>query len=325
MPVPASEAPRPAAEHEPVRLILGFNDYFVALGAGALFVGAFAIGGLMAYRLIGDATPFRPEAYGGPSIWLVIAVPAVAIWGTAEYFVRIRRMALPALVLATQYALVSMLAALLFAFRSVSTGPMGWMIGSPAPSDGAHVGVALLIGLCIAAAAANILFWWRHRVPVSLAWAAAMLVPLLFADYLTSPDLFDGRGNFPWWRLAVGGGAAFAAALAMDRSDPVRTTQRADIAFWLHLLAALLWVPAVAVMARDALPSVPTGAILFAAVIALALVTDRRFPLLVAFPFAVASGPWNDGPIFALLLVGLLLALVLRWEDIRRRVGIAAA
>jgi hypothetical protein len=321
----ASEAPRPAAEHEPVRLILGFNDYFVALGAGALFVGAFAVGGVMAYRLIGEATPLRPEAYGGPAIWLIIAVPAVAIWGTAEYFVRIRRMALPALVLATQFALVSVLAALLFAFRSVSTGLMGWMIGSPAVSDGAHVGVALSIGLCIAAAIANILFWWRHRVPVSLAWAAAMLVPLLFADYLTSPDLLGGQGNFPWWRLAVGGAVAFVAALAMDRSDPARTTQRADIAFWLHLLAALLWVPAVAVMARDALPSVPTGAILFAAVIGLALVTDRRFPLLVAFPFAVASGPWNDGPIFALLLVGLLLALVLRWEDIRRRIGIAAA
>jgi hypothetical protein len=111
----------------------------------------------------------------------------------------------------------------------------------------------------------------------------------------------------------------------MDRSDPARVSQRADIAFWLHLLAALLWVPAVSVMARDALPSVPTGAILFAAVIGLALVIDRRFPLLVAFPFAVASGPWSDGPIFALLLVGLLLALVLRWEDIRRRIGMVPA
>ena len=256
---------------------------------------------------------------------MVIAVPAVAIWGTAEFFVRIRRMALPALVLATQFAILSVLAGLLAAFQSVAPGLTAAMAGSSAMAESAHVGVPLLIALCFAAALANVLFWWRHRVPVSLAWAAAMILPLFFADYLTSPDLFDGQAGFPWWRLAVGGGIAFAAALAMDRSDPARMTQRADIAFWLHLLAALLWVPAVAVMARDALPSVPTGAILFAAVIGLALVTDRRFPLLVAFPFAVASGPWNDGPIFALILVGLLLALVLRWEDIRRRIGMAVA
>ncbi|MFX8102685.1 hypothetical protein ABTK91_20200, partial [Acinetobacter baumannii] len=77
------------------------------------------------------------------------------------------------------------------------------------------------------------LHWRRFRVPITWAAAAAVLALAL------------GKGLLSEWQmpaLVLAGLATLAAAVGWDISDRLRRTRRADVAFWLHLLAAPLLV-----------------------------------------------------------------------------------
>lgn len=117
--------------------------------------------------------------------------------------------------------------------------------------------------------------------------------------------------------MGLFGLAVFAGAMWWDRSDVARATQRADIAFWLHLLASFLLIP----LAFDLLPDGPAAvAIALAGLVALvllALAIDRRAPLAVALPFALSTVPGDYALLGGLALIGGLLALALQWEKVR--------
>lgn len=336
-PAPAEAANVPEAEKEPVRLVLGFNDFFVALGAMALFVGSIFIGVQIAMTALPDPVwKHGEQALLSGVVWIPVAVPALAMWLVAEYFVRMRRMAWPAI-----------MSALAFSFAGWAAGILlAWQFGYTQQADSVNpafpfssgksfspaIAVQCLLIVCAVPTIANLLFWWRHRVPVSFALAVASLVPLAFIDVVVA-----AVGHYPepsgqgWWlaRLLLAGAAIFALAMAWDRSDRTRATQRADIAFWLHLLASALAVPALYMLARDLTGGTLLVAAGFLGLIGLALAIDRRAPLVVALPFAISAlgSVFGGGSaaLISLAIVWALLALVLRWDQARARLGRFAA
>lgn len=142
---------------------------------------------------------------------------AITAWGLAEFFTRKRRMALPSIFLV--FAFVGGVFASVFFLRD----------NTPAAA-------------AIAAASAGAsawLHWWRFHVPVTVAAGVASLVAIAFIL------LFEAVPEAKTWANAmsfVAGLLVFSLAMRWDGADPKRQTRKADVAFWLHLLAAPLIV-----------------------------------------------------------------------------------
>ncbi len=341
-PAPEQSAAIPAQEAEPIRLVLGFNDFFVALGAASLFVGSIFVGVEIVMVLAGGDFAAWTGPYQAPAdvvagidtavrlFWIPIALPALAMWLVAEYFVRIRRMAWPAIVSAFAFSQTSLVLGIYAAGTWWYVQKRDGLVaaGSLADSALAHPSqpqaLVLIIAACLIAALASLAFWWRHRVPVSFALALATLLPLAFAPELSrllSGDQQAFLGFAGQGRLIIAGLAAFVIAMAWDRSDSARTTPRSDTAFWVHLLAGLLVIPSAALLLPVSAGGQAMVLLGFAALTALAVAIDRRAPLVIALPFLAKalSGLVGDpaGPILTLVVLAALLALVLRWDQAR--------
>jgi hypothetical protein len=208
----------PAVDEEHFRLITGFNDIFVAI-ASALLLAALA--------WIGYAIGPRIEDQGpSPMSGLLVAGAA---WGLAEFFTRKRRMALPSILL-------------LLAFVGGVAAAVGFELVILFGPDTVSDNRTLISGLAAAAAALAAIgawfHWRRFRVPVTVAAGAAAVVGLVMAlissALATLPDIENILLGF----LLLLGIGVFLFAMWWDSSDPKRETRRADVAFWLHLLAA---------------------------------------------------------------------------------------
>jgi hypothetical protein len=347
-PAPAGATPAAAlardsapGESEPLRLVLGLNDYLATLGLSVLFAGAL-VGSyvIMARQMmdLGDLVGFAAARqftalWAGPQPWLALAVPAGAILMAAEVFVRRQRMALTAVVAASLFAVLTFLAAMLFfwqagvspqvtaALQSLNQNSSDWFRISPGLFSAAIIGAAL----------ANWGFGWLNRIPVAAAWGVLMLVPLLFLDQImvltaasfAAPELPEASVRL---RLVGFGLAAFVAALLLDRSDPDRKSQRADFAFWLHLLASLFAVTILFVEVQQAIGATGwrgvAALLAYALLILLALATNRRAPLLVGIPFvltALGDGDGRADMLIRLVFFAAMMALVLAWDRIRAR------
>jgi hypothetical protein len=201
----------PAADEEHFRLITGFNDIFVSIAAVIL---------LVAMAWIGES--IHPALAG--------VLVAASAWGLAEYFTRVRRMALPSIILLL--AFVGGVFAT-FAGLLVEHGE-SWFGTSPDERVLAVVGS----GVALAAALAALAHWRRFMVPITVAAGTAALVGMAVALIVAAvgPDNFSKEGVLSL--VLVGGLGVFGLAMNWDRSDRSRLTRRSDVAFWLHLLAA---------------------------------------------------------------------------------------
>lgn len=172
----------PEAESEPVRLVLGFNDLFVALGAASLFVGAIVVGAMVTIQMTPDwkEQEAARQFFQSIAVWPPILIPAAAMWAVAEYFVRIRRMAWPAITSALGFALMAGLGSILLAFQFALARYPAMLVGRGQTEDALPFGVAIscVILASFAGLAANMAFWWRHRLPISFALGIAALWPL---------------------------------------------------------------------------------------------------------------------------------------------------
>ncbi|MBN8501116.1 MAG: hypothetical protein J0M19_08200 [Sphingomonadales bacterium] len=351
-PAPERAMALPAEEGEPVRLVLGFNDFFVALGAASLFVGSIFVGvqvvASLSDGLFSNGLGSRSSAEAAAAFdravrlfWIPIALPATAMWLVAEYFVRIRRMAWPAIVSACGFAITCLMLGCYAVAAWWYSGNRAAIVAAaeqnlPLPKATEGEAVLMVIAASLIAALASLAFWWRHRVPISFALACATLLPLAFLSDLTAIltghqselDQLDLRGP-----MIACGMIAFAVAMAWDRSDPDRATPRSDTGFWMHLLAGVLVIP-VGFSLLLGVPTGPVAALLgFFALTALAVLIDRRAPIVVALPFLAKTlnllvGGYA-GPMVTLLALVGLLGLVLRWDQVRGwllvRMPIAAA
>jgi len=322
-PIPDPE--QPASEHEPLRLIFGFNDIFVSIGIGTVIVASVFF---VVWQYVMPAFEARiPYAQAPMPDWRIVLVPGVAVWLLAEYFARIRRMALPSIQLAIAFSVVAWVAGLIFA--ALLLRPAILAAGFDGIAGAQRHATALKgplfrasLGASLVATGANLLFYWRHKVPIAFALAMSALVFPAFVSAWTAHDL--GGMNLPrtynWQAPAVLGGLAlFIVALLFDRSDRRRQTLRADTAFWLHFAASLFVLPAVFSFVQTLPAAAWIAAALFAALVLVAIVLDRRAPVLVAMPFVISAFATSGRTTAAITLVicVLLVATTLFWDRIR--------
>jgi hypothetical protein len=316
----------PSGEKEPLRLVHGLNDYMAAIGMFTLFIGSLFGGYVIAAKLVTPAGGFDPDnakavadAVAGIGPWFAILVPAVVICALAAFFVRQRRMALTGVAAALQFALLGVFAIALMAFQFNVRD----MVSQPGIASQATPSLIPIIAGSIAMALANGAFWKFNRVPISFALGFAMLFPLMFTDMLLDPKSFDGdiAENGLDLRALIFGAIAFAIALWWDRQDPARKTQRADNGFWMHLLAALFFIPAAYSLLGEISDTAALKLLFFAALVVLALFIDRRAMLLVALPVLIESVVTGDGDALglagAVLIFAGLSVLNLFWDQVR--------
>lgn len=240
-------------------------------------------------------------------------VVAAACWGIAEFVTRQRRLALPSIVLLVAFSLAVYLETL----QSIGATGGGWLPDSrPEATTGASAAAFL----------ATLAYWWRFRLPI----AQAAMAAIALAGIVQSVAAQAPEGGLTWPLLGAGGVAIFAYAMWWDMSDRDRRTHRADVAFWLHLLAAPLIAHSVfrqfglfGAATAEWAPVVLAIYILFSLV---AIVVDRRAILVSGLGYALAAVTGLLGDVGAgliggtLLLGGTLLMLGLFWSNVRAAV-----
>lgn len=278
----------PAVDEEHFRLVTGFNDIFVVIASALLLVSVGWIG----------------STAGG---WIgAVAVAAVA-WALAEFFVRKRRMALPAIVLLAAFC-----------------GGVFFTVFIPARG-----GVGMVAGASLVTAIAAWLHWKRFHVPITVAAGTAALTACAIALLLYAvPAAQDWLSPITF----IAGLAVFASALRWDASDVMRETRRSDIAFWLHLLAAPLLVhPVFQVIGISSghgdLARALIATALYVTIALVSLAVDRRALMVSALGYVLfaftallrSNGVVSlDFALTALIIGSALLLLSAFWQASRR-------
>ncbi len=281
-------------DEEHFRLVNSFNDIFVAIAGVLVLVAVGWIAGTIERHLIGAAI-------------------AATAWGLAEFFTRKRRMALPSILF-------------LLAFTGgvfATLMPTGNIL-----SDKFGIGIAVAAAV---AAGFTWLHWLRFRVPITVAAGAATVIGVAVGLLLAiTPDLFKWMNAI----LFAAGIAVFVFAMYWDMSDPLRQTRRADVAFWLHLLAAPLIVHPVftlfGLLGKEVDVSGAVVVLLLYVIMAIiALIIDRRALMVSALVYVLAAisavlekfGAVGVNVALTALLIGsALLMLSAFWHGSRARV-----
>ncbi len=258
----------------------------------------------------------------GPAVLGLVFAAAPLAWIVAEALRALRPgLRLPMLVLAVGFVVSAIVAVL----TGADVDPLF------PDATAADAGPLILAGLVGAAASA--LFGARFRTPVS---AGGIAVGVGCALFGALPLLATGTVEAP---VALGFGLAVAGvAVAVDAGDPARRTRRADVAFWLHLVAAPLIVHgAMGLMGLGFLETegIDGGQVagvlaLFAVLALVTLVLDRRAPLVSSLSYLAISIGWiahqadltlDSAIATAVLLVGaVVLFMGVFWERARRGV-----
>ncbi len=287
----------PAADEESFRLLTGFNDIFVAIAGILLLTGAAWIGG-----------EFHPA--------LGAAFVAASAWGLAEYFTRVRRMALP--------SIIFLLAFVGGVFATLAT----ILIPNGNVSQGDTVGAVLMAASAAGAGVAAWFHWRRFQVPITIAAGAATVVGMIALLIVAAVPAIEAAIYPALFLLGLG---VFAWAMRWDTSDTARTTRRSDVAFWLHLLAAPLIVHPVFHMMGlfDGNPSIPQALAVIALYIAMGLIAlaiDRRALLVSALGYVIYAivalfrefGAISLNVALAAFVIGsALLMLSAFWHNVR--------
>ena len=299
------------ADAEHFRLITGFNDIFVSIGAVIL---------LMAMAAIGDAI------YSNDPSPVAAALVAGTAWMLAEFFTAKKRMALPSIIL-----LLAFIAGTFMTFVGIIVATME---GVAEPSD--TVGVLLIALSALLTAGAAWLHWKRFMVPITIAAGTAAIAGTVIALIVAAvgPNA-ENMETIILGLVFVAGLAVFAFAMRWDMSDPRRETRRSDVAFWLHLLAApaiahpIFWLIGVTQgdnIGAGAALSVVAVYIAFGLV---ALAVDRRALLVSALAYVLIALTFLfrefgavelNFALTALVIGSALLTLSALWTPIRRGV-----
>jgi len=139
------------------------------------------------------------------------------------------------------------------------------------------------------AAGAAWLHWLRFRVPITVAAGAAAGVAFVVALLL---QLIPAARDWITAMALIAGLAVFALAMHWDSADTQRQTRKADVAFWLHLLAAPLLVhPIFAVLdvrsGQVGLEQALAVVVLYVAIALVSLTIDRRALMVSALIYVL--------------------------------------
>ncbi len=281
----------PTVDDEHFRFITGFNDIFVVIACALLLVSVNWIGAAIAS-------------------WIGAFLQAASAWALAEYFARVRRMALPSIVLL-----------LAFVGGVVAGGIL--LIKSLGAAEELGLGFGCALGAGMAW-----LHWLRFKVPITV---AAGMAALVFALVVLFAGIIPGAKD--WWPVFVflGGVLVFVSGMRWDASDTQRQTRRCDVAFWLHLVAAPLLVHPVFLLlgAFDksmGLASAFVIALLYACIALLSISIDRRAMMVSALAYVLYAfntllqeyGVISLSFAFAALMIGgALLLMSAFWHTCR--------
>ena len=245
----------PVVDEEHFRLVTGFNDIFVSIACLLLLISVSWIGSEIKEWLGGLAT-------------------AGTAWVLSEFFVRKRRMALPAILLLLSFVGGVFVACTLF---------------NDAPSH-----INFVVGGILAAGAAW-LHWQRFQVPITVAaGTAAAVISIVFVLVIAFPEIASSEAEqWIWFISFVAGVVVFLLAMRWDATDTMRQTRRSDVAFWLHLLAAPLLVHPVfaslSIFNRSAFSWVEalTVTALYILIALISLCVDRRALMVSALGYVL--------------------------------------
>jgi len=236
----AKEKHSPSVDEENFRLISGFNDIFVVIASILLLLSA----SWVTY----DINPL-----------LSAIVIAGISWGLAEFFVRKRKMSLPAIVLLVTFV-SSVFLGVLRVFEQITE-------------------TSLMLSTALAIVAA-FLHWKRFAVPITIAAGMLGFVVFLISMFLY---LFKAEEIVEYIQYVVLtlGLITFLFAMYWDASDTKRITRNADVAFWLHLLSAPLIVhPVFSLLgifdAQSGNNTIMIIILLYIVLSAISLIVDRR-------------------------------------------------
>jgi len=227
-------------QEEPLKFVRSFGDVFIALGVILLAVSI-------------NMTSLTGYYYLIPAAGLVII---------AEWLVRIRRLALPGMVI--------LICILYFINKAFSFEH----------ENATTLGLSLI-------SLSSLMFYLRYKMPFSLLPLSASLVAItviqIGLDVLQSPVIF-----------AVLGLIIFCIAMWFDCKDTKRQSHLSDSAFWLHLLASPLIVHGamISLLTRDkawmqSLSNDILMIIFFAVFFLVALFVDRRAMLVSTQLYAI--------------------------------------
>jgi hypothetical protein len=264
-------------DEEQFRLITGFNDIFVSIAAAILL---FAVGWIG--QSIGQGVGLDVGEHG-PSFIAPLGVAATS-WGLALFFTARRRMALPSIVLLLTFV------AGVFATTGLA---IAQVLGEQAfDNNNLLAGSVIAVSGAIGAAAA-FLHWRRFRVPITVAAGAASAAAIAAGVVMAvlGPNDPNTSNIILGVILALGVGI-FLFAMWWDGSDRGRLTRRADVAFWLHLLAAPMIVHPVFTLLglNDGHATIGEGVVVILLYVALgitALAIDRRALLVSALAYVL--------------------------------------
>ncbi|MEG3180476.1 hypothetical protein [Sphingomonas sp. LT1P40] len=300
----------PIVDEEHFRLLTGFNDIFVAIAAALMLAAAAWIG-----------AEIKP--------WLGGIAAAGLAWGLAEYFTRVRRMALPSILLLL--AFIAGVAGALVGVVADNLDTLERLIGRDNDTLAKQVASGIAAVICLATAGAAWLHWRRFTVPITVAAGAVAVVGVLFALIMTS---FAGAERWAMPIVLAGGVLVFLFAMRWDMSDRERTTRRSDVAFWLHLAAAPMIAHPIFHMLGVFDGNVAPGIagivlLLYVGFAALALAIDRRallvsslaYVLYAMYALFTSAGAVELGAALTALVIGsALLTLSAFWQPMRRLV-----
>lgn len=285
----ASQKYSPIVDEENIRLVASFNDIFVVIACCLLLFSS-----LFVLKPISETLGYMS--------FIAIA------WGLAEFFVRRKKMALPAIVLMVAFV----------------GGVFALFMPSLAQQE--YLKLTLASGSATIAAYAH---WRRFHVPITIAAgtlaALALVVSgLVFTFPILKPLLF--------LLLFVSGIISFALAMYWDASDTSRTTSRSDVAFWLHLVSAPLIIhPVFSILdvlgGNESILSMSLVVVLYLLMTLISLIIDRRAFMvssLIYVVYALTAIFNNFGSIgygFALtgtIMGSALLLLSAFWHSVRK-------
>jgi len=188
-------------DEENFKLIGSFNDIFVVIACLLLlFSSGWALNAIQ--NNSGD-----------------IAFPIIA-WGLSEFFVRKRKMSLPAIVL---------LIAFIGGIFNLCISLLPFLVSV---SDNTSMVIASFLSTLSA-----YLHWLRFRVPITVAAGTVSLIGFLV---LLSFSIFPTTEEYLSPILLIFGVITFILAMFWDYADIHRVTYKSDVAFWLHLASAPL-------------------------------------------------------------------------------------
>ncbi len=292
---------------ENFRLLTGFSDIFVGIACVLVLVSIWLLGNLADSAL-------------GHGLNIVVA------WGLAEYFTRVRRMALPSIILLIAFVISGFYTI----FNILSDDPLAaWLP-------------------LLAAAGLAWLHWIRFRVPITVAAGVAALIVIILAviaviaePIVTSSDRLAAKTSVFGTlnlnpdvligALMMMGVATLALAIWWDSRNIYRTTRQADVAFWLHILASLIIVHTLfsEILLNEDFTSAELVAItlgIYGLLCIISIILDRRTLMVSSLGYAVfaAEQVTTDNidslgfALAGLIIGGGLLMLSALWQSVRR-------